>query len=122
MPGDPRATTLYLCEWCWDPFLARRYERRRYCSRTCSGSARAQENGGLCFDICTGRWKIMCRDGTQLWYYRGVMAAEIGRLLRPDELVHHVNEDQADDRVENLEILSRAEHARVHAKERRNAR
>jgi DNA-directed RNA polymerase specialized sigma24 family protein len=43
-----------------------------------------------------------------------VVAAREGRLLRPDELVHHVNEDPTDDRPENLEITTRADHARHH--------
>jgi hypothetical protein len=71
-------------------------------------------NGGLCLDRASGRWKIMCRDGTQLWYYRGVMAAKLGRLLRADELVHHRNEKPGDDRPENLEITTRAEHMETH--------
>jgi hypothetical protein len=78
------------------------------------GTDNNRYNGGLSFDKEARRWKIMCRDGTQLWYYRGLMAAHVGRLLRPDELVHHLNEDPSDDRIENLEIVTRAEHINMH--------
>lgn len=71
-------------------------------------------NGGLCFDRQQRRWIICCRDGTQVLYARGVMAAHIGRLLRPDEIVHHINEDTQDDRVENLQLTTRAEHMAIH--------
>lgn len=72
------------------------------------------KNGGLSFDKDSRRWKIICRDGTQLWYYRGVMAAHIGRLLEPHELVHHVNENTSDDRIENLEMTTRPDHLETH--------
>lgn len=49
-----------------------------------------------------------------MYYYRGVVAAEIGRLLTPEEIVHHVNGDVNDDRPENLRIVTRAEHMRIH--------
>ena len=93
----------------------------KYCSSTCSGRANSGDahyafNGGLAFDRAARRWKIMCRDGTQMWFYRGVMAAQIGRLLHPDELVHHVNEDPSDDRPENLVLTTRRDHPRLHAR------
>jgi hypothetical protein len=60
--------------------------------------------GGLWQDKNTGRWSITCRDGTHLLYYRAVMEAQLGRPLRRDEVVHHVNGDPTDDRLENLEL------------------
>lgn len=78
------------------------------------GAANNRYNGGLCFDKSKRRWVICCRDGTLILYSRGVMAAEIGRLLTPEEVVHHVNEDTTDDRPENLEITTRAAHMDMH--------
>lgn len=56
----------------------------------------------------------MTRDGGILFYSRAVMAGHLGRLLGPDEVVHHINGDKTDDRIENLEVLTRAEHIEVH--------
>lgn len=60
---------------------------------------------------------IHCRDGSLTYYARAVVAAEIGRLLRSDEIVHHLNGDSTDDRPENLEVVTRAEHMEIHRAE-----
>jgi hypothetical protein len=46
--------------------------------------------------------------------HRHVMEQHLGRKLRRDEHVHHKNHDPSDNRLENLEVLSKAEHHRLH--------
>ncbi len=46
--------------------------------------------------------------------HRFVMEQHIGRPLLDTEIVHHINENKQDNRIENLQIMSRAEHNRIH--------
>lgn len=47
-----------------------------------------------------------------------VMEQAIGRRLRKDESIHHVNKIRTDNRIENLMLMTKSEHARLHALER----
>lgn len=49
--------------------------------------------------------------------HRIVAAQKIGRSLRSDDIVHHINGDTLDNRPENLEVTTRAAHASIHQPE-----
>jgi len=46
--------------------------------------------------------------------HRFVMSEKLGRLLKPNEVVHHINHIKDDNRPENLQIKGWAEHTRDH--------
>jgi len=48
--------------------------------------------------------------------HRYVLAKYLGRPLTRDEIVHHINGDKKDNRVENLIIMSRVNHLSLHHK------
>lgn len=50
--------------------------------------------------------------------HRLVVERAIGRYLREDEDVHHINHIRDDNRIENLQVMTHAEHAAMHTKER----
>ncbi len=56
-----------------------------------------------------GKWR------TQL-QHRHVIECELGRPLVKDDHVHHLNEVKTDNRRENLQLLTKAEHCREHFK------
>lgn len=50
----------------------------------------------------------------QIMQHRLIMERSLGRLLRDDEEVHHINEKIDDNRIENLQIMSKSEHSKYH--------
>jgi len=45
---------------------------------------------------------------------RIVMEKHLGRYLKPSEIIHHINQNKKDDRIKNLQIVTRIEHNRIH--------
>ncbi|SMB97718.1 Homeodomain-like domain-containing protein [Thermanaeromonas toyohensis ToBE] len=46
--------------------------------------------------------------------HRIIIEQHLGRKLQSDEIVHHVNERRDDNRLENLVVIKRADHMRLH--------
>lgn len=54
------------------------------------------------------------RAGVLCDEHRLAMEAHLGRKLTGNEVIHHLNGNGKDNRIENLEILTRSEHSRRH--------
>lgn len=67
---------------------------------------------------CHGYVARIVRDSTgtfqTVFKHREVMEEHLGRSLLTVEHVHHKNGDKSDNRLENLEVVIKSAHARLH--------
>jgi predicted nucleic acid-binding Zn ribbon protein len=106
------------CATCGKQFEPPASRDAKFCSHACFG--RAYSKNGIYQHH--GRSMVRLRDGGRQTYARSLMEAHLGRHLDRDEVVHHINGDKADDRLENLAVLSNSEHTSLHMRERHAAK
>ena len=113
-----------VCIGCGDDFVDPR-KTAKYCSNMCNNSNNKQcgekhrrWRGGRCD---TTRGYVLIRTGYKKYKFEHIVLMEkkIKRKLVPGvEVVHHINGVKNDNRLSNLIIMTRAQHASHHAKER----
>jgi hypothetical protein len=112
--------TFKTCEVCGVEFQPDRPSRpAKFCSKSCASkvtSARWAKG----FVISPKGYKLLYRPGHPMASKQGyvmehrlVMAEHLGRNLKPTEVVHHKNEPKSDNRIENLELMTKAKHDRI---------
>jgi hypothetical protein len=100
-----------ICEWCHNPFTKKRPEQR-FCNRSHSKIGRTRERnngwkGGRRIHKQSGRATVLV-DGKHILEHRALMKAPCGKV------VHHLDEDPTNNDPDNLVIMERSEHTRLH--------
>lgn len=76
--------------------------------------ARRRGNGGYKLVYVRKSERDEFGGSEYVYEHRMVMQRHIGRPLRVDEHVHHINGDKRDNRIENLAIVNPSDHTREH--------
>jgi hypothetical protein len=59
-------------------------------------------------------YRYISFEGVEIAEHRHIMQQHLGRKLEFNEVVHHINGDKLDNRLENLEVVSRSAHIDMH--------
>lgn len=119
-----------ICIICGKLFETDRKTKNITCSRKCWAKQHARDmtgkkgekashwKGGITYD--EGRKNIYMPEHPNtdkrgyIKEYRLIMSNHLGRPLKKGEIVHHINGDFTDNRIENLVAVTRGQHNSIH--------
>jgi hypothetical protein len=58
--------------------------------------------------------RLISIDSEDVLEHRYIMEQYLGRPLEFDEIVHHINRNRLDNRIENLQLMTKGEHTTLH--------
>lgn len=85
--------------------------KRTFCSRDCFHEHWTENATGW---INSDGYRVVCKNGKDIFEHRLVMETILGRPLTKDEIVHHINGNRAQNHPENLQLMKRNRHTSLH--------
>jgi hypothetical protein len=120
-PRPKVALTCAQCGTAFEVWPSGAKNGRAFCSNACKTTARRGEGHPRYktgrFVLPNGYVTVPVPGRGRVYEHRLVVERRIGRPLTRDERVHHVNHDRGDNRDENLMVVTKKQHARIHADE-----
>ena len=115
---NDRAISSGICRFCKKIFYTVG-QRGVFCDTKCSGfhnnksgryspvykNGKSFRSGYICINNVNGK---------KMSEHRFVMEKHLGRKLLTTEIIHHINKNKIDNRIQNLQVLKRGEHTRLH--------
>lgn len=118
--GKPRTLFPKPCEMCGKTFQPMKDGGKRFCSRACGSKATGlarRKPGGMVdpkgYILVRAPEHPMASRAGYVMEHRLVMAEHLGRNLTPREVVHHINGQKSDNRIENLVVMEKSAHDRI---------
>ena len=96
------------CDWCGKPIYKKRSDVARNKHNFCDPSCYIDY---INFEKAGAPNQIVC--GTPL--HRSLAKMKLGRALKENEEVHHIDGNHNNNDLENLMVLTASEHAKIHA-------
>lgn len=108
------------CLNCSKFYLASIYKpNSKYCCKRCQNIHSAKESSALRGDLQRGKGNKTYIKFRGQHLHRYTMEQSLGRELTSDEIVHHIDGNKFNNNIKNLQIVTREEHARIHATKNR---
>ena len=118
----------YICQTCNCIFYRipsrEKYYPIKFCSHRCTALSRKGNKAAGWVDGRTvdndGYYRVFhpeienSQAKGYILEHRYVMQQELGRLMEENEIVHHINGNKLDNRIGNLELMTRSQHMRLH--------
>lgn len=104
------------CLQCGNAFVVNpKHKDKKFCHVQCACTHK-RERERIATLGADGYKRVWFSDGSGETEHRFLMEQHLGRKLKRNEVVHHIDGDRTNNALSNLVVMSRAEHSALHRK------